>query len=346
MTMRKMIAGLALIALAFATDAMAQTVGRPGGQRGYVTDSFEGFSVVDNDTRIPQKKPSFWWWKRVKKDTAAAQLSYAQDLERNGKLKKAARAYRALVGKWPTSHEALKAQHTLAQVEEKLENYATAFDEYQYLLVHYAGNCPYEEILDRQFRLANHLLHGHKSMFGLKLSLSDEIRERFETIVRNAPRSPRTPEVMLIIGSLREENNDRVEAIAVYDGILNRFPASKEANEAAFLSARCRHALTVKQPENEARCRESIAFITALLERRPNHPCKSELQAWLTEQKALLVEQNYRKAVFYDSKQRSLDAAKNAYRRFLSEFGDSKYGPVVKKRLAELESGNAVPLRN
>ena len=302
--------------------------------------------MVDNDTRIPQKSPSFWWWKRVKKDTPTAQLSYAMDLERQNKLAKAARAYRALVGKWPTSREAIKAQHTLAQVEEQLGHYAKAFDEYQYLLVHYAGNCPYEEILDRQFRLANHLLHGHKSMFGFKINLTEEIRERFELIVCNAPRSPRAPEVMLIIGSLREEQKELVEAIAVYDGILNRFPASKEANEAAYLSARCRHTLTVKQPENEARCRDSIAFIKALLERRPNHPCKEELTAWQKEQQELLIEQNYRKALFYDSRQRSLDAAKNAYRRFLTEFGDSKYGPAVRKRLAELESGQAVPLRN
>ena len=49
------------------------------------------------------------------------------------------------------------------------------------------------------------------------------------------------------------------------------------------------------------------------------------MTAWMSELTALLIEQNYQQAVFYDTKQRNVEAAKAAYRRFLTEFSDSHY---------------------
>lgn len=325
----------------FAFGTLAQSSTALTGRRGYATDYFDGFSVVDDDDRIPQKERSLWYI--LEEDTPVAQLKYAQEAEKDGSFGKARRGYEALVREWPTSREAIRAQLLLAELLEKEGSYEKAFDEYQYMLVHYAGNCPYQEILDRQFRIANYLLHNNTSMFGWMLSGLSGIREKFEQIVRNAPRSPKAPEAMLIIGGIREEENERKEAIQVYDGLLNRFPKSEQAARAAFLSARCRHDQTMKEPDNEQRCRESLAFIRALLQRRPNHPQKNQLVAWQKEMDDLLVEQNYRMAVFYDSRQRSLQASKAAYQRFLKEFGNSKYAPDVKKRLEALDKG-AAPL--
>lgn len=332
---------LACAAAAFPAAAQHH-YGGMGARRGYATDYFEGFDAVDNDTRIPRKEKSFWY--SVEEKTPAAQLAYAGRREKEGASRAARKGYEALVREWPSSPEAARAQAALAGLLEREGKYEKAFDEYQYLLAHYAGNCDYERTLDRQFRIANHLLHNNKSMFGFALSGLGPVRERFEQIVRNAPRSPRAPEAMLIIGGIRENEKEVKDAISVYDGLLNRFPNSEQAVHAAYLSAKCRRGLAAAQPDNEARCREAVSFLKALLERRPNHPRKDDLQAWLRELSDLLVEQNYRKAAFYDSRQRSLDAAKAAYRRFLGEFGDSKYAPQVRARLEALEKG-APPLR-
>ena len=150
---------------------------------------------------------------------------------------------------------------------------------------------------------------------------------------------------LLIIGSIRVSQNELEESVAVYDGILNRFPAAPQAQSAAFLAAQSRHTLAVKHSYNEPRCRESIAFFKSVLARWPKHPQKAQMTAWLNELTALLLEQNYQQAVFYDTRQRNAEAAKAAYRRFLTEFADSKYGPAVRNRLTELEKG-APPARN
>lgn len=327
-------AGFSVAAL---SAVYAQSTRPTGSGRGYASDTFEGFETLDEDSRIPQKKKSFWF--SVSEKTPEKQLEYARKKEAGERAKSARKAYEALVREWPTSPAAAEAQLGLAHLLEGQGKYEKAFDEYQYLLTYYAGHCPFNEVLDRQFRIANTLLHSNRSMFGWTLSGLDPIRERFEQIVRNAPRSARAPEILLIIGSIRVSQKELEEAVAVYDGLLNRFPASPQAQSATFLAAQCRHTLAVRHSYNEPRCREAIAFLKAVLARAPTHPQKEQMTAWMNELTALLQEQNYQRALFYDTRQRNAEAAKAAYRRFLAEFADSKYGPEVRSRLAALENG-------
>lgn len=323
---------LTIIILAALTPAEAQ-YGTPGG-RGYASDQFEGFDEIDRD-KIPQKKNSWWFW--LSEDTAAKQLEYCRARESQGKLNSARKGYEALVREWPATVEAAQAQLNLAHVLEKMEKYAKAFDEYQYALLHYSGNTPYNEIIDRQYKIANLLLHDNKSMFGWLLSGTADVRERFEQVVRNAPRSPIAPEAMLKVARIREDDQDLEEAIIVYDGILNRYPQSPQASTAAWLSSRCRYNLSVKHSYNENRCRETIAFLKAAITRLSKHPEKGQIEDWLTELTDLLAEQNYKKALFYDTKRYNKATKINAYRRFLTEFTESKYAPTVRARLSELD---------
>ncbi|MFO7936824.1 MAG: tetratricopeptide repeat protein [Kiritimatiellia bacterium] len=312
--------------------ALAQ-YGTPGG-RGYATDNFEGFEEIDRDD-IPQKDKS--WWYRLSEDSPEEQLQYCRRLENQGRLNSARKGYEALVREWPATIEAAQAQLNLAHVLEKMKKYEKAFDEYQYALVHYSGNCPYDEIIERQFKIANLLLHDNRSMFGWLLSGTADIRERFEQIVRNAPRSPVAPEAMLKTGRIREDDDNLREAIKVYDGILNRYPESSQAATAAWLSARCRYNLSVRHNYNENRCREAIAFLDAAIKRLPNHPKKADLEKWKNELTDLLTEQNYQQALFYDTERYSKRTKINAYRRFLDEFPESGYAQAVRERLAQLE---------
>jgi outer membrane protein assembly factor BamD (BamD/ComL family) len=306
--------------------------------RNYATDSFDGFEAVGLDRRPKQKEKSFWF--SLSEKTPEEQLADARKKEAEGRVRRAQKAYEALIRAWPTSPQAAEAQFNLAHMLETGKHYEKAFDEYQYLLTFYAGHCPYNEVLDRQFRIANHLLHNNRSVFGLALNGMGPIRERFEQIIRNSPRSAIAPEIMLIIGSIRVSERELEEAVSVYDGLRNRFPDTPQAVSAALLAGQCRHELALKNNYNEPRCREAITFFKSVLSRTPDHPQKEQMKAWQNELYALLVEQNYQQALFYDTKQRNAEAAKAAYRRFLTEFADSKHAPQVRGRLEALEKGS------
>ncbi len=310
--------------------------------RTYATDMFEGFDAIDAKAAVDQKKPSFW--NGVDAPDSAAQFAFAKAKCDAGDLKAARKAYDALVAKWPASPEAPKAQLAMAEILEQLGSLERAFDEYQYLLTFYSGHCAVYDILDRQFRIANALLGKEKSFLGLDLGGTAEQRQRFEKIVRSAPRSPKVPELLLVIGGIREEEGELLEAIAVYDGLINRFRNSEYAPEAAYRSSRCRYELSTAQRENEGRCRNTLAFLKSVLDRMPNHAMRKELIQWQDELTRLLIEQNYKKAIFYDTEQRNRESAKTAYRAFLREFPDAPQAGEIAERLKAVEAG-AKPLR-
>ena len=307
---------------------------------GYATDQFEGFAEIQGDERLAQKEWSMWY--SVSEDTPAKQLEYARKAYTDGHLRRARKGYEALIRKWPTAKEAAQAQLSLAQYYEACKNYERAFEEYQYLLTFYAGFCPYNEILDRQYKLANVLRSDNRSMFGWLISEPESNRIRYEQIVRNAPRAPLAPTCMLIAGDIRREEKQMEEAIKVYDGLLNRYPRSSEAEVAAFFAAGCRYNRSKAQDTNEANMRDAIAFLKTVLTIMPNHPQKEQFSTWSADLNKQLEESSYKTAYFYDTKQRNKAAAVAAYRRFLSEFRNSKYAEGVRQRITELEPAEAV----
>jgi tetratricopeptide (TPR) repeat protein len=248
-----------------------------------------------------------------------------------------------LLRKWPTSKEAALAQLGLAQLYEARKDYERAFEEYQYLLTFYAGSCPYQDVLDRQYKLANALRSDDRSMFGWILSDPDANRIRYEQIVRNAPRSPLAPKCMLIAGDIRREEKEIDEAIKIYDGLLNRYPRSDEAGIVAFFAAECRYNRAKGQETNEANIRDAIAFMKTVLTIMPGHPQREQFTIWSAELSTQLEEHNYKTACFYDSQQRNKAAAISAYRRFLSDFRESKHAEQVRQRLMELEPAAESP---
>lgn len=320
-------------------SAGPRATGTTSRRGGYATDQFEGFEDLESDEQRAQKGWSLWY--RVSEETAATQLAYAKKAYEEGRLSRARKGYEALIRKWPTSKEAAAAQLSLAQLYEVRKDYERAFEEYQYLLTFYAGSCPYQEILDRQYKLANVLRSDNRSMFGWLLSDSDANRMRYEQIVRNAPRSPLAPTCMLIAGDLRREAKEPEEAIKIYDGLLNRYPRSDEAAVAAFFAAECRYKRAKSQDTNEANIRDAITFLKTVLTIMPGHPQREQLATWSAEVSSQLEEHSYKNALFYDTRQRNKAAAISAYRRFLTEFRESKHAEYVRQRLMELEPAEA-----
>ena len=179
--------GMALMALCAVAQegpsSGARPAASPNKRGGYATDQFDGFADMKVDERLEQKETSMWY--SVSEDTPPKQLAYARQAYTDGHMRRARKGYEALIREWPTSKEAAQAQLFLAQYYEARKDYERAFQEYQYLLTFYSGVCPYNEILDRQYKLANVLRSDNRSMFGWMLSEPESNRIRYEQIVRN-----------------------------------------------------------------------------------------------------------------------------------------------------------------
>ncbi|MBO5940070.1 MAG: tetratricopeptide repeat protein [Kiritimatiellae bacterium] len=342
---------LAVVAVVFAAafssvTAQHRVVGSGhGGNSPWATDHYPGFEGLDN-LPTPEKKEKGWIreWLGIgapKGASASEQLAIAAKYEEKGDFKDAAEAYDKLVREWPASSEAATAQFRLATVlENNLAEYADAYEEYAYLLDFYPNSCDLAKIAEAQYKLVN-LLHDTRKMFlGMSFTGNRELRQSYERIVRRTPGADYVPQALLKIANLRELDADYEDAIQVYSTLRSRYIGTNEARAALYLEAKARMWLVRRLAYNHPRCKDTENYLKLALRNDPSHPNAEEMRTWLKDLSSYLSEDAWKRAKFYDSRQRTRHAAIASYTRFIAEHPDSVHVEEARARIAELNGSD------
>lgn len=285
-----------------------------------------------------RKEPGFF--RRPEKNSAGEQLEYAAGLRAKGRTRKAAKEYRALVHQWHDSPEAAAAQQAYAELLMQQGKYTKAFDEFQYLIDFFAGEFDYDEVLDRQFKIANTVMTRRRCrMFFLPGFTSPErALPLFEQIVKNAPDWRETPRAQFNIGLIKETAlNDFAGAVEAYAVVTTCYSDSEYAAGAAFRRAYCMYMISNKTPRDEAGCRRAFAAISGFLRDYHGDPNEKKAIAYREELRKRLEKLYYDIAVFYDKKADRPEAAVIAYSDFIRKFPSSSLAVEAEQRMKELE---------
>ena len=313
----------------------------PGGASPWATDQYPVFEGLD-DIPAPEKKDKGWLWRwfgvgKPAMETAGLQLEHARRLEDEGDYKGAVKAYDALVREWPSMPEAPMAQFRLAYVlENNLQEYADAFEEFSYLLDFYPRGCPFAKVAAEQYKLANLMMDTRRTFFGMSFTGNRELRQAYEKVVLRTPGAEYAPAALLKIAALREQDYDYEEAVKVYAGIRNRYAGTPEARSALYLEAKARMWIVRRLAYNIPRCQDTEKYLKAALRRDPDHPDAAEMRGWQGELREYLAGDAWTRAKFYDTKQRTAHAAAAAYAKFVSEYPDSPHAEEARRRIEEL----------
>lgn len=310
----------------------------PGPGLRYATDAYPGFDSEDEIFDEGRKTPRwFGWINGPKAATAAEQLAWAKARADAGDWGAARKGYDALVRAWPSSAEAPLAQKALADVlfEHDLE-YDRAFDEYRYLLDYYSTECDFDAVASRLYEVARMMREAGKDFMFFHFDNTVDVRRAFEAVVLRAPGASYAPAAMVAVGELREDEGEFEKAVQAYETLRNLYPHTVEAKASVAREARVRMKLLKEHDYNRPRCLDTIGFLkqattTADAATRP------QLEAWLDEAVALLEDEAYRAAKFYDSRTRTRRSAINAYERFLKEYPASVHVEEARARLTELQ---------
>ena len=332
------IAGVA-IGCSFAAVAVSPGVS-PGPGIRYATDAYPGFDSEDELLKPSRKEPRwFGWINGPKMDTAAEQFKYAASLEAEESWKGAKKAYDALVREWPTSPEAPKAQKAIADIcLGKLLDSEDAFAEYRYLLDFYSAQCNYDEIVDLMYKTAELMRDEGKTILFFRFDNTVDVRRAYEAVVLRAPGASFAPKAMLTIASLREDEDKQETAATVYENLRSMYPDSPEAAIALYREAKARMVVLSRCEYNRERVRDTIGFLTFAIESGKLEPeQREEVGGFRTEARALLENEAYNAAKFYDSRTRTKRSAMSAYQRFLDDYPTSDRAPEVRRRLFELQ---------
>jgi outer membrane assembly lipoprotein YfiO len=293
--------------------------------------------------KTDRREPSLFH--RPAKETPAEQLAYAEALEGRGRNRAAGAEYLALVHKWHDSAEAPKAQRAYARTLIAREKYTTAFNELQYLVEHFPGQFPFEEVLTLQYQVANTVRARRRmAILGFK-GFADpaDALPLYETIARNATFWKQAADVQLQIGMIQEDDGERELAIVAYEGILQRHALSPVAEQAAFRRAECWYQIARENSRDEERCRSALSALSGFLRDFPKSEFAAVAQTHLEERRLLLAQQYYERALYYDQIVRKPAAAIIAYKDFIKKFPDAPKAETARARVDFLQeqSGKA-----
>ena len=308
----------------------------------YATDAYPGFDDVKESTH-PEKKTPRWlsFITGPKMEDSAAQFAYCRELLAEGSWGRAARELDALVREWPVSREAPEAQLLLAEtLETKVKDYEEAFREWRYLVDFYSVQCDYSAAVDALYRVASVMRIEGKTIVFFRFKNTADVRRAFEACVLRAPGAAWAPQAMLAIAELREDEQHWTEAIKVYENLRNLHRGTPEAGEALVREAAARMKVLEEMGYNRERALDTVAFLEQA-EGECGGGDRETISGMLGEARALVDDEAFAAAKFYDSRIRTKRSAVNAYEMYLANYPQGRHVEEARTRLEELKKGAA-----
>jgi outer membrane protein assembly factor BamD len=185
----------------------------------------------------PGQKPQFVAPGEEEINGNAAELfQIGQNAEKNGDIKRAIRAYKNLVKRYPKDTLAAAALYRAAQLQEQLHLYFAAADSFRQLVEKYPGSPHFDESIEAQFRIGEIYLNGKKLKFlGIPVaSALDRAVTIFANVVRTAPYGKYTARAQFDIGLAREKQGANDAAIQAYQAVVDKFPNEPVAVDAQY----------------------------------------------------------------------------------------------------------------
>jgi outer membrane protein assembly factor BamD len=240
-------------------------------------------------------------WQRTR---AKDQLDVAEAAFNKKDYNTALHASHRVLRVWPLSDYAPDAEYFIGRCLEAEGKDEAAFNAYQNIIEKYPRSGRYEDVIWRQYDIANRFLGG--KLFRLwgyipLYSSMDQTAELFGKIVHNGPYSDVAPHAQLHIGTAREKQKSFDDAVKAYATAADRYynqPAI--ASEALFREGVSygRQAATAEYDQNTAA--QAIAAYTDFITLYPDDPRVPEAQKAIATLKAEQVRGNFQIAQFYE----------------------------------------------
>jgi len=291
------------------------------------------------------------WIKARAKD----QLEVAKQAFEKKDYSLAMRAARRTVSQWPLSDYAPEAQYLLGRCYEAKGNGEKAFKEYQKLLEKYPKIQNYEEIVKRQYEIANSYLGGKWfRLFGLVplYPSMEKTADMYEKILKNAPYADFAPEAQMKIGVAQEKkkdlfikNPDYEAAVKAYEKAADRYHDRPKAAADALFNAGLAYYKQARAAEYDQNISaKAIATFSDFIDL---YPTDSRVQEAVKMRAAMQTERarGYFEIARYYERRKFYTAAEIYYNETVNAASTSPYALEALKRIDYLKkSGKTRPV--
>ena len=289
-------------------------------------------------------------WQRPR---ANEQLEVAEQAFTNKNYDVTLHAAHRVVRMWPLSDYAPRAQYLIGRCMEVQGKDELAFNAYQAIIDKYPRSDIYEEIIWRQYEIANRFLAGEWfRVFWNTVPLypsMDETAKLFSNIVTNGPFSDVAPHAQLRIGAAREKQKDYESAVSAYETAADRYYNQPTiASDALYREGVAYQKQAATAEYDQGTAGKAIAAYTDFITLYPSDKRVPEAQKAIVALRTQQVEGNFRIALFYE-KSKMLNARQRrdgalVYYSYVVQLDpNSPFAAQARQRIEQLKSQTPAP---
>ncbi|MGA2246105.1 MAG: outer membrane protein assembly factor BamD [Verrucomicrobiota bacterium] len=240
-------------------------------------------------------------WQRTR---AKDQLDVAEQAFTNKEYAITMHAANRVLRVWPLSDYAPRAEYLMGRCLEIRRKDEAAFNAYQKIIEKYPKSGQYNEVLWRQYEIANRFLAGEWFKIWNLIPLypsMDETAKLYGKIVGDGPYSEVAPHAQLRIGAAREKQHDYADAVKAYDTAADRYHDQPViAADAMFRAGLAWEKQADTAEYDQGAAAQAIASYTDFITFYPDDKRVADVQKAITKLKAVQVRGNFQIAQFYE----------------------------------------------
>jgi outer membrane protein assembly factor BamD len=276
-------------------------------------------------------------WQRTR---AKDQLDVAQEAFDEGNYTLALKAARRTVRRWPMSDYAPQAQYLVGRCYEAKGQDEKAFKAYQQVIERYPRIDNYQDIVERQFEIANRFLAGQWfKLWGYIpfFPSMDKTVDMYDKVLKNGPYSEIASQAQMNIGAAREKQSDYPQAAQAYDRAADRYNDQREVAADARFKAGMAYQKQAKTAEyDQSVAAQAIDSFIDFAELYPNDERVPEAREIINTLRAEQARGSFQIARFYEKRKR-FQGALIYYNEVLIKDPDSNLADDARNRIDLLQ---------
>jgi outer membrane protein assembly factor BamD len=270
---------------------------------------------------------------------AAELFEIGKKAEKDGNPRRAIRAYRQLVRKYPRDALAAGAAFRGAELYEQVRLFLEAAGTYRLVVTNYPTSPHFLEAIEAQFRIGEMYLAGKKlKVLGIPMATSmDRAVEIFAAVIRTAPYGKYTARAQFDIGLAREKQGANDAALQAYAAVIEKFSNDPVAADAQYQIGYIWFTAARAGTKDIAATNNARTAFQDFLFRYPNSEKAAQARANLQQLEHKATSSSFDVARYYD-KQKAYRAAVIYYNEVIRQQPGSVESEKAKKRIDQLRA--------
>jgi outer membrane protein assembly factor BamD len=241
-------------------------------------------------------------WQRTR---AKDQLDVAEDAFARGDYNTTLHAAHRILRVWPLSDYSARAEYLVGRCLEAKHRDESAFNAYQEIIEKYPKSAEYNEVLLRQYQIADRFLAGEWFRLWTLVPLypsMDQTAQLYQKIVDNGPYSQIAPHAQLRIGAAREKQRDYAAAVSAYETAADRYNDQPDiASDAMYHAGLAWEKQADTAEYDQGAAAKAIASYTDFMTFFPDDKRVPAAQKSIVKLKAEQVSGSFKIAQFYEN---------------------------------------------